>query len=176
MTTVSSSRRKWENPFRRRLLKWKSARGYASIMRTMREICYAKKKSKQMRLRDYVHFEPLGIVLAIMPWNFPFWQVFRFAAPALMAGNACLLKHASNVPMSALAIEGLFRDAGFPQHILRTLLIGSSLVEEVLQNPLVKAVTLTGSEPAGRHVAEAAASAEENGHGARRERFVYSAG
>jgi succinate-semialdehyde dehydrogenase/glutarate-semialdehyde dehydrogenase len=106
-------------------------------------------------LQSYVRFDPLGIVLAIMPWNFPFWQVFRFAAPALMAGNVGLLKHASNVPSCALAIEELFYDAGFPQNVFRTLLIGSSLVEEVIANKKVKAVTLTGSESAGKKVAEA---------------------
>ena len=103
---------------------------------------------------SFVCFDPLGIVLAVMPWNFPFWQVFRFAAPALMAGNACLLKHASNVPMSALAIEELFSQAGFPQNVFRTLLIGSSAVEKVINHPKIKAVTLTGSEPAGKKGAE----------------------
>lgn len=103
---------------------------------------------------SYVRFDPLGIILAVMPWNFPFWQVFRFAAPALMAGNVCVLKHASNVPMSALAIEEIFRDAGFPKDVFRTLMIGSSAVESVLQNPKVRAATLTGSEPAGKKVAE----------------------
>lgn len=103
---------------------------------------------------SFVRFDPLGIVLAVMPWNFPFWQVFRFAAPALMAGNVCLLKHASNVPMSALAIEELFSQAGFPQNVFRTLLIGSSAVEKVINHPKIKAVTLTGSEPAGKKVAE----------------------
>ena len=103
---------------------------------------------------SFVCFDPLGIVLAVMPWNFPFWQVFRFAAPALMAGNACLLKHASNVPMSALAIEDIFLKAGFPKDVFRTLLIGSSEVEEVINHPKIKAVTLTGSEPVGKKVAE----------------------
>lgn len=103
---------------------------------------------------SYVRFDPLGIILAVMPWNFPFWQVFRFAAPAIMAGNAAVLKHASNVPGCALAIEKLFRDAGFPGNIFRTLLINSTEVERVIENPMVKAVTLTGSEPAGRKVAE----------------------
>ena len=105
--------------------------------------------------QSYVRFEPLGIVLAVMPWNFPFWQVFRFAAPALMAGNVALLKHASNVPSCALAIENIFQEAGFPKNIFRTLLIGSSPVEEVITNTKIKAVTLTGSEPAGKIVAEA---------------------
>ncbi|MFZ5979509.1 MAG: NAD-dependent succinate-semialdehyde dehydrogenase [Candidatus Zixiibacteriota bacterium] len=106
--------------------------------------------------RSFVAFEPLGIVLAVMPWNFPFWQVFRFAAPALMAGNAGILKHASNVPGSALAIEEAFHEAGFPKNIFRTLLISSSKVENIIKNPLVKAVTLTGSETAGMQVAAAA--------------------
>jgi succinate-semialdehyde dehydrogenase/glutarate-semialdehyde dehydrogenase len=103
--------------------------------------------------KSYVAFEPLGVVLAVMPWNFPFWQVFRFAAPALMAGNAGVLKHASNVPGCALAIEKVFVDAGFPKGIFRTLLIGSRQVKAVIENPLVVAVTLTGSTPAGKAVA-----------------------
>ncbi len=103
--------------------------------------------------RAFVAFEPIGVVLAVMPWNFPFWQVFRFAAPALMAGNAGVLKHASNVPASALAIEEVFRDAGFPKGLFRTLLIPSSKVERVITHDAVKAVTLTGSEHAGSLVA-----------------------
>jgi len=106
--------------------------------------------------KSFVTYNPLGVVLAVMPWNFPFWQVFRFAAPALMAGNACVLKHASNVPGSALAIEETFREAGFPENIFRTLLIGSKQVDAVIENPLIKAVTLTGSTPAGRAVAKKA--------------------
>jgi succinate-semialdehyde dehydrogenase/glutarate-semialdehyde dehydrogenase len=106
--------------------------------------------------KSYVHFQPLGIVLAIMPWNFPFWQVFRFAAPALMAGNIGLLKHASNVPQCALAIEDIFRRAGFPQGAFQTLLIGTDAVPGVLEDPRVAAATLTGSEPAGRSVASIA--------------------
>ncbi|MEQ8954605.1 MAG: NAD-dependent succinate-semialdehyde dehydrogenase, partial [Gammaproteobacteria bacterium] len=98
-------------------------------------------------------YRPLGVVLAVMPWNFPFWQVFRFAAPGLMAGNTALLKHASNVSACALAIEEVFREAGFPQHAFRTLLIGSDKVARVIANPAVKAVTITGSTPAGRAVA-----------------------
>jgi len=104
----------------------------------------------------YVRFDPLGPILAVMPWNFPYWQVFRFAAPALMAGNAALLKHASNVPRCALAIERLFRDAGFPDHLFTTLLIPAAAVGGVIDDPRVAAVTLTGSEPAGRQVAAAA--------------------
>lgn len=107
---------------------------------------------------SYVRFDPIGIVLAVMPWNFPLWQVFRFAAPALMAGNAGVLKHASNVPMSALAIEEVFRKAGFPENIFRTLLIGSKEVKNVIDNPKIKAATLTGSEIAGQKVAEQSGS------------------
>lgn len=106
--------------------------------------------------KSFVAFEPLGVVLAVMPWNFPFWQVFRFAAPALMAGNTGLLKHASNVQGCALAIEEVFRDTGFPENAFRTLLIGSSMVESAVLHPKVKAVTLTGSTPAGQAVAEQA--------------------
>lgn len=102
---------------------------------------------------SFIRFDPIGIVLAVMPWNFPFWQVFRFAAPALMAGNAGILKHASNVPMSALAIEEIFQKAGFPENLFRTLLINSNQVDSVLENPKVKASTLTGSEYAGSTVA-----------------------
>ncbi|HET7112666.1 MAG TPA: aldehyde dehydrogenase family protein, partial [Pyrinomonadaceae bacterium] len=103
--------------------------------------------------KSYVHFQPLGPVLAVMPWNFPFWQVFRFAAPALMAGNVGLLKHSSNVPQCALAIEEIFARAGFPEGAFQTLLIGSAAVEGILKDPRVAAATLTGSEPAGRSVA-----------------------
>jgi succinate-semialdehyde dehydrogenase / glutarate-semialdehyde dehydrogenase len=103
--------------------------------------------------KSYVAFDPLGVVLAVMPWNFPFWQVFRFAAPALMAGNVGILKHASNVPGCALAIEQIFRDAGFPENVFRTLLIGSKQVQAVIEHPLVRAVSLTGSTPAGQAVA-----------------------
>ncbi len=103
---------------------------------------------------SFVQFDPIGVVLAVMPWNFPYWQVFRFAVPALMAGNVGLLKHSSNVPMSALAIEEVFNKAGFPENTFRTLLIDSSLVKAVIENPLVKAATLTGSEYAGRKVSE----------------------
>ena len=106
--------------------------------------------------KSYIRYEPLGVVLAVMPWNFPFWQVFRFAAPALMAGNGGLLKHASNVPGSALAIEEIFEQAGFPKGLFATLLISTNLVETVIEHDLVKAVTLTGSGPAGSAVAAAA--------------------
>ncbi len=109
--------------------------------------------------KSYVAFEPIGVVLAVMPWNFPFWQVFRFAAPALMAGNAGVLKHASNVPGCAMAIEEVFVQAGFPQSVFRTLLIGSRQVKAVIEHPLIAAVTLTGSTPAGKAVASQAGAA-----------------
>src|SRR5438270_5605846 len=105
----------------------------------------------------FIRYEPMGTILAVMPWNFPFWQVFRFAAPALMAGNVAVLKHASNVPRCALAIEEVFRDAGFTDHEFQTLLITSEQVERVIIDDRVKAVTLTGSEPAGASVASIAA-------------------
>ena len=108
------------------------------------------------QVRSFVSYRPIGIVLAVMPWNFPYWQVFRFAAPTLMGGNAAVLKHASNVPGCALAIEAIFRDAGFPEDLFRTLMIGSSKVESVIADRRVRAVTLTGSTAAGRAVASTA--------------------
>ncbi|MDR0787329.1 MAG: NAD-dependent succinate-semialdehyde dehydrogenase [Gemmatimonadota bacterium] len=109
--------------------------------------------------RAFVRYQPIGPVLAVMPWNFPFWQVIRFAAPALMAGNVCLLKHASNVPQCALALEEIFRRAGFDQGEFQTLLIGSEATGPVIDDPRVRAVTLTGSTAAGRSVAARAGGA-----------------
>jgi succinate-semialdehyde dehydrogenase/glutarate-semialdehyde dehydrogenase len=105
---------------------------------------------------SFVQYEPLGVVLAVMPWNYPFWQVFRFLAPALMAGNTGLLKHASNVPGCALAIEQLVADAGFPRDVFRSLLVPGRAMDAVIGHPKVRAVTLTGSTPAGRNVARRA--------------------
>jgi succinate-semialdehyde dehydrogenase/glutarate-semialdehyde dehydrogenase len=109
--------------------------------------------------RSYVRHDPLGPVLAIMPWNFPFWQVFRFAAPALMAGNTAVLKHAPNVPGCALAIESIFSEAGYPRGVFESLLISNDAAEAVIQHPAIRAVTLTGSERAGMAVASQAGRA-----------------
>ncbi|HZE81515.1 MAG TPA: NAD-dependent succinate-semialdehyde dehydrogenase [Candidatus Polarisedimenticolia bacterium] len=119
----------------------------------------ADEEAKTNATRSFVRYQPIGPVLAVMPWNFPFWQVFRFAAPALMAGNVGLLKHASNVPQCALAIEDIFRRAGFPEGAFQTLLIGSDRVNQVIADRRVAAVTLTGSVGAGSSVATAAGKA-----------------
>ncbi|GGN13806.1 succinate-semialdehyde dehydrogenase [Dyadobacter beijingensis] len=108
--------------------------------------------------KSYVSFQPLGVILAVMPWNFPFWQVFRFLAPALAAGNCGILKHASNVPGCALAIQSIVEESGFPKNVFVTLLIGSGQVSKIIEHPVVKAVTLTGSTNAGIKVATAASS------------------
>lgn len=112
--------------------------------------------------QSFVRYQPLGVILAVMPWNFPFWQVFRFAAPALMAGNVGLLKHASNVPQCALAIEDIIRRAGFPEGAFQTLLIGAAKVADLMADERVKAATLTGSEPAGASLAAAAGKQIKN--------------
>jgi acyl-CoA reductase-like NAD-dependent aldehyde dehydrogenase len=114
---------------------------------------------KSNAAESYVAFEPLGVLLAIMPWNFPFWQVFRFAAPAIMAGNTALLKHASNVPQCSLAIEEAFREGGMPKGVFRSLLVRGSAVERIIEDPRVRAVSLTGSSVTGAHVASLAGSA-----------------
>ena len=119
----------------------------------------ADEEARPNATRSFVRYQPIGPVLAVMPWNFPFWQVFRFAAPALMAGNVGLLKHASNVPQCALAIEDIFRKAGFHEGVFQTLLIGSDRVNQVIADPRVAAVTLTGSVGAGSSVAAAAGKA-----------------
>ncbi len=108
--------------------------------------------------KSFATFQPIGVVLAIMPWNFPFWQVFRFLAPALAAGNCGVLKHASNVPGCALVIEEMVQQAGFPDNVFRTLMVGSAAVDAIIEDPLVKAVTLTGSTGAGQKVAQKAGS------------------
>ncbi|GGO23988.1 NADP-dependent succinic semialdehyde dehydrogenase [Micromonospora parathelypteridis] len=107
-------------------------------------------------VQAFIRYQPIGVVLAVMPWNFPLWQVMRFAAPALMAGNTGLLKHASNVPQTALLLEDVFRRAGFPEGAFTTVLVGSEAVERILADPRVRAATLTGSEPAGRSIAQIA--------------------
>ena len=106
--------------------------------------------------KSYVTFNPLGVILAVMPWNYPFWQVFRHAAPGLTAGNGVILKHASNVPGCATAIEGIFRKAGFPEDLFQNFFISSQRVADLIEHPTISAVTLTGSKPAGRSVAEKA--------------------
>lgn len=108
--------------------------------------------------KSFVTYQPLGVVLAVMPWNFPFWQVFRFAAPTLMAGNVGLLKHASNVSGCSLAIEEIFSEAGFPEFVFKSVILGSSRVKDLIADPIVQAVSLTGSVPAGKSVASAAGS------------------
>lgn len=127
---------------------------------------YAQNFSEQLRdqpigteaTKSYVTFQPIGVVLAVMPWNFPFWQAFRFLAPALAVGNCGVLKHASNVPGCALAIEEMVKQAGFPDDVFQTLLIGSDQVDQVIENRLIKAVTLTGSTNAGKKIAQKAGS------------------
>jgi succinate-semialdehyde dehydrogenase / glutarate-semialdehyde dehydrogenase len=120
------------------------------------EVFLKNEEIKTDASKSFVTFQPLGAVLAVMPWNFPFWQVFRFAAPALMAGNGGILKHASNVSGCALAIEGIFKEAGFPENLFRTIIFSSKKMKKIIQYEKIKAVTLTGSVPAGKSVASAA--------------------
>src|SRR5512133_2221310 len=120
------------------------------------EVFLAEEPAQTDGAHSYIRYQPLGVVLAIMPWNFPFWQVFRFAAPGLMAGNIGVLKHASNVPQCALAIEGIFRQAGFPEGVFQTLLVGSDRTSRIVEDDRVAAVTLTGSVAAGASVAATA--------------------
>ena len=120
------------------------------------EALLADQPMKSAATRSYVHYQPLGPVLAVMPWNFPMWQVIRFAAPALMVGNVGLLKHASNVPQTALVLEDLFRRAGLPDGVFTNLFVESKDVADLIQDPRIAAVTITGSEPAGMSVASAA--------------------
>ena len=130
--------------------------GFASYYAENAEYFLANKPIATDGQKSMAVFQPIGPVLAVMPWNYPFWQVFRFAAPALMAGNTGLLKHASNVQGCAIAIESVFVEAGFPEDVFNTLVIGASKVETVIANLKVAAVTLTGSEYAGSQVAAAA--------------------
>ncbi|RZK01703.1 MAG: aldehyde dehydrogenase family protein, partial [Flavobacterium sp.] len=106
--------------------------------------------------KSWISFEPLGVILAIMPWNFPFWQVIRFAAPNLLAGNVGVLKHASNVSGCSLAMEALFLEAGFPRHVFSSVLVEGKDTDKLIAHPIIKAVTITGSTPAGKAVAESA--------------------
>jgi len=119
----------------------------------------AEERIESTASESYVRFQPLGVVLAVMPWNFPFWQAFRAGLPALSAGNVMLLKHSSNVPQSALAIEEVFREAGVPEGVFQTLLIGSAAVERLIGDHRIAGVTLTGSDKAGSLVAETAGKA-----------------
>src|SRR5436853_6354269 len=131
----------------------------ASWMAENGERLLADEPVESTATESYVRFQPLGVILAVMPWNFPFWQAFRAGLPALTAGNVMLLKHASNVPQSALAIEEVFREAGVPDGVFQTLLIGSGAVERIISDRRVAGVTLTGSEAAGAHVAATAGKA-----------------
>src|SRR5436853_1706353 len=131
----------------------------ASWMAENGERLLADEPVESTATESYVRFQPLGVILAVMPWNFPFWQAFRAGLPALAAGNVMLLKHASNVPQSALAIEEVFREAGVPDGVFQTLLIGSGAVERTTPDRRVAGVTLTGSEAAGAHVAATAGKA-----------------
>jgi succinate-semialdehyde dehydrogenase/glutarate-semialdehyde dehydrogenase len=136
----------------------KSARGCRYYAQNAERFLAEEEIQTEAR-RSYIRYEPLGPVLAIMPWNFPFWQVFRFAAPALMGGNVVLLKHAPNVPQCGLAIEAIFSNAGFPEGVFQNLLIETNQVPAILEDSRIRAVTLTGSDRAGRDVAARAGHA-----------------
>ena len=159
IVTDGSSRSRWGSRSPRRRPSSRSAPGAPSTTRRTPRAISPTRSSRRRAQRSLVAFQPLGIVLAVMPWNFPFWQVIRFAAPALMAGNAAVLKHASNVPQCALAIEEAVRDAGFPEGLLRTVLLAGSAVEPVIADPRIRAVTLTGSSDTGSRIAELAGRA-----------------
>src|SRR5438046_3880792 len=131
----------------------------ASWLAENAERLLAEERIESTAAESYVRFHPLGVILAVMPWNFPFWQAFRAGLPALTAGNVMLLKHSSNVPQSALAIEEVFREAGFPEGVFQSLLIGSAAVERLIADHRVAGVTLTGSDKAGAMVAESAGRA-----------------
>ena len=145
-------------PYRQGVLEAQKCAGGCDFFAENASQFLAPESVKTEAHKSFVAFRPLGVILAIMPWNFPFWQVFRFAAPSLMAGNAVVLKHASNVPGCALAIESIFREAGFPGDLYRNLLLGGRSVEAMMEHPAVRAVTLTGSGAAGRAVAGKAGS------------------
>lgn len=152
-------RRKWENLSGSRETRFRNAPGSVTIMRRLCDY-YAENVAGLLQdeivdigaEKSYMTFEPLGVILGIMPWSFPFWQVFRFAVPAMCAGNVCVIKHASNVPRSALEIENIFLEAGFPENIFSTLLIDSKAAMEILEEELVDGVSLTGSVGAGSKI------------------------
>lgn len=152
-------RRKWENLSGSRETRFRNAPGSVTIMRRLCDY-YAENVAGLLQdeivdigaEKSYMTFEPLGVILGIMPWSFPFWQVFRFAVPAMCAGNVCVIKHASNVPRSALEIENIFLEAGFPENIFSTLLIDSNAAMEILEEELVDGVSLTGSVGAGSKI------------------------
>ncbi len=148
---------KWENPSGNRSRKLKNAHGFVTIMRKMLKSFLSSKVIKSDGIKSYIRYDPIGPILAIMPWNYPFWQTFRFAAPNIMAGNTGLLKLASNVQQCAADIESLFLEAGFPSGVFTNLCIGSDKIKDIIPHPSIKAVTLTGSEPAGAEVASLAA-------------------
>ncbi len=149
----NASLRKCTNPLHKPLLRSKNVRSYATYYYENAAQFLATKHIKTDASESFVTYEPLGVILGVMPWNFPFWQVFRFAVPSLIAGNTVLVKHASNVPKSAKLIQTIFEAAGFPKGCYQDLPITSSEVAKIIANPIIKAVSLTGSEQAGIAVA-----------------------